>query len=335
MTGRLLKLAVAAVLPIALSSCFLTPGAFTSSLELKRDGTFAFAYKGEMVFQSPEDMMKFGEPDAAWSDDQVTCYKDVSTSGGPNAEAAMRAAADAMNAAANAAAPASNSTSGDKTAKPGNATTTANAPATETEATDEGTRPCTKAEIAAQKKDWEDSRKAAVEKRKKDAAQFGAIFGYTPGDDAANRKLATTIMGYEGWKSVVYKGDGVFDVDYAITARLDHDYVFPLIPKADIIVPFVSIKRQRDGSARVSAPALIGGGMRALASRMKGLGAAGGVSEVPASAKTKGIFTITTDGDVLTNNTDDGPTRTSTGRQLMWDIGPDSEKVPEALVRLR
>lgn len=338
MLKRVATIVAALAMPLTLGSCFITPGSFGSTLDLRRDGTFAFSYKGEIVFQSPDTLMKMGEKaeDGAWSDDKAVCYKDTSEDSGK----AMDEAAKAMESAARAAENATDAPPGSKgvgRSVPPVVTVKVPAPDAAASATevDEGTRPCTAKEIASQKKDWEDAKKAREDKAKKDAAQFGAIFGYTPGDEAANRKLAATIMRYEGWKSVVYKGDGVFDVDFAVAGRLDHDLVFPLLPQSDLVFPFVVVKRQADGSVRVAAPALIGGGIKALVARMKGIGAAMTDKDVPQSTRTKGTFTVTTDGDILTNNTEDGASKTPTGRQLLWEIGPDSEKVPEALVKLR
>ena len=47
-----------------------------------------------------------------------------------------------------------------------------------------------------------------------------------------------------------------------------------------------------------------------------------------------GVFGITTDGEILTNNSEDGPAAVASGRRVHWDVGPGSTKVPEMLVRL-
>ena len=67
---------------------------------------------------------------------------------------------------------------------------------------------------------------------------------------------------------------------------------------------------------------------------MKALGAPE-TNDVPQSTRTKGTLTVTTDGEILTNNTENGPTKVATGRALSWSIDSSSEKVPEALVRLQ
>lgn len=280
----LTRMLMLAVVSLTLSGCFLAPGAFTSTLDLRRDGNFAFAYKGEIVFESPGDFMKMGDTSEPWSDDDAMCYE-------PQAEG-----------------------------EEGNAAVT---------------RSCKAAEIAEQRKTFEQGRKEATAKRAKDAAQFGAVFGYTPGDDAANRRLAATYAKFAGYRQVSYRCNGVFDVDYAVTGKLDRDFVFPLLPQQDIIFPFVAVRVQADGSARVNAPSLIGGGLRGMAAKMKDFGAAAGAKDMPASTRTRGSFTITTDGEVLTNNTEDGAATSAAGRSLKWEIGPDTQKVPEALIRLR
>ena len=48
----------------------------------------------------------------------------------------------------------------------------------------------------------------------------------------------------------------------------------------------------------------------------------------------QGRFTIITDGEILTNNSEDGAAPHAIGRQLHWDVTSASRKIPEALIRL-
>jgi hypothetical protein len=41
-----------------------------------------------------------------------------------------------------------------------------------------------------------------------------------------------------------------------------------------------------------------------------------------------------TDGEILTNNSEDGATSSPGGKALHWDVGLTSSKIPEALIRL-
>jgi hypothetical protein len=52
-------------------------------------------------------------------------------------------------------------------------------------------------------------------------------------------------------------------------------------------------------------------------------------------SRAQGRFTIITNGEVLTNNSEDGASPHPTGRQIRWDVGAGSSKIPEALVRLQ
>ncbi|MBB6123292.1 hypothetical protein [Sphingobium subterraneum] len=274
---RIGRIIAALVATLALAACFYGPGAFTSTLDLRKDGSFAFAYKGEIIFLNPDTMGGLKPANEIWKDDMASCTK------------------------------------ADDSSEP---------------------RPCSRAEVAEQRKAWQAERATAAEKNRKEAEQFGAMFGYTPGNDDANRKLAASMMRYDGWKSVVYKGNGVFDVDYRMAGKLDHDFVFPIMPQSNMILPFVMTRKQAPDSARVSAPALVASFGNLFAEKMQGLGGATG-GPTMASSRTKGSFTLTTDGVIRTNNTEDGPADIVGGHKLVWQIGPDSKTPPEALIQLK
>ena len=55
---KMLKLASALLLPILLAACFYIPGKFTSMLDVRNDGKFAFSYKGEIVAFTGSKMME-------------------------------------------------------------------------------------------------------------------------------------------------------------------------------------------------------------------------------------------------------------------------------------
>lgn len=304
------RLLATLMLPLALTSCFLVPGAFVSSLDLRKGGDFTFVYKGEVVFQSPEDMVP-GKSVAPknWTDMKVVCPKD----GDPYYTEAPEETAPVDVADVADVAEVSEDVSADA------------------EPTD---RPCKPAEIAKVKKTWQDEQIAKREKDKKEGEQFAAMFGFNPTDDASNQKLAAALMRYDGWKAVAYKGKGVFEVDYQLSGKIGHDFIFPVFPQGDILIPFVMVRSQDKGSVRVRAPALIGGGMKAMYAQAKMLGAPS-EKDAPQSTRTRGSFTIATDGEILTNNTQDGPAKVASGRSLTWQIDPSSEQIPEALISLR
>ena len=183
-------------------------------------------------------------------------------------------------------------------------------------------RPCRASEIADQK--------AAYEKKRQDAEQMAKAFGLPGLDDASNRAFAAKLMKYAGWRSVNYVGKGVFNVEYHMEGRATQDFLFPALPDNNMIIPFVGLRRRADGSVFVTAPAFTGGAgpMSAAAAGAGDMGKGGPVS------RAEGRFTIVTDGEILTNNSEDGAAPHPVGRQLHWDVSAASNKIPEALIRL-
>src|SRR5262249_7195877 len=99
----------------------------------------------------------------------------------------------------------------------------------------------------------------------------------------------------------------------------------------DLLIPFIALRRRADGSVLVTAPAFTGGS-GPLAARA-GAAAAGEMKEGPVS-HAQGRFTVITDGEILTNNSEDGASPHAIGRQFHWDVGPSSNKIRETLIRL-
>ncbi|NUT01700.1 MAG: hypothetical protein HOP96_12075 [Sphingomonas sp.] len=193
-------------------------------------------------------------------------------------------------------------------------------------------RPCTAGELAKAKTDYDEQSASRAKSKREEAEQMAKMFGLPGFDDESNRAFAAKLSKYAGYRSVQYRGKGVFDVDYHLEGRATQDFVFPALPDNDLIIPFVAMRRRADGSVLVTAPAFTGGagplGARA------GAAAAGAMKEGPVS-KAQGRFTIITNGEVLTNNSEDGTAPHALGRQVHWDVGAGSNKIPEALIRLQ
>lgn len=288
------KRIVATAALLLLTGCLWGPGKFTSELALRKNGTFVLDYRGEIMMQLPEEMSSAPKPEP-WSDKLARCYKDGRTE--------------------------------TLTKFIGNAQVVEEPPP----GGEDKTRACTPAEIAKLKWDYEKQAAERVESKRQESEQMAKMFGLPGQDDESNRRFAANLMKYKGWRSVAYKGKGVFDVDYHFEGRLDQDFVFPLMPESDLVIPFISIRRRNDGAVMVTAPALTGGsGPFGARAKMLGLP---DKSDGPQS-RAEGRFTIVTDGEILTNNSEDGPTPHPAGRQVRWDVGPGSAKVPEMLVRL-
>lgn len=193
-------------------------------------------------------------------------------------------------------------------------------------------RPCTTAELAKAKADHEKKSAERVKSKREEAEQMAKMFGLPGFDEESNRAFASKLSKYAGYRSVVYRGKGVYDVDYHFEGRATQDFVFPAMPDNDFLIPFVIMRQRADGSVLVTAPAFTGG-VGPLGARA-GAAAAGAMKDGPVS-KAQGRFTIITNGEVLTNNSEDGASPHPIGRQVRWDVGPGSTKIPEALVRLQ
>ena len=193
-------------------------------------------------------------------------------------------------------------------------------------------RPCTKAEIASQKlaHDQREAERKASQRKKAD--EMAQMFGLPGTDDTSARAFAAKLSKYAGWRSVAYRGKGVFDVDYHFEGRATQDFLFPALPDNDLIIPFIAIRRRSDGSVLITAPALTGGA-GPLAARA-GSAASSKMSDGPQS-RAEGRFTVITNGEILTNNSEDGAAPHAIGRQVHWDVGPGSNKIPETLIRLQ
>jgi hypothetical protein len=252
--------------PLLLTSCLWGPGKFTSDLTLRKDGSFTLDYRGEIVLQIPEDVAKV-EP---WRADMAHCYV-----GAGEADSATKVNVYSKD---------SSGRIVEQTPKE---------------------RPCTAAETARLKSDYEKREADKAAQKKKQSEEMAKLFGLPGLDDASSRAFAAKLMKYAGWRSVTYRGNGVFDVDYHMEGRATQDFVFPALP----------------------------GGAGPLMERMAAAGAAGDTKTSMVS-HAQGRFTVVTDGEILTNNSEDGPSPSPIGRQLHWDVGPASNKIPETLVRL-
>jgi len=186
-------------------------------------------------------------------------------------------------------------------------------------------RDCTEDELAQQRAEFEEQLASA--------GSSNGPSGGLPGlpdlsTEDGIRELAADLAKQKGWVSAVYRGDRTIDVEYEISGRTDQGFQFPAVEGGVGVSPFVTITARKDGSVKVVAPGYSNGdgGLGALA----GAGASNG----PKKAIAEGLFTITTSGTILTNNTEDGPGKATDGRAMLsWRVNARSDKAPEALVR--
>lgn len=195
-------------------------------------------------------------------------------------------------------------------------------------------RACTAAELADQKAQWQAQRD---EKKKSDAQAAQMLLGgIDPDNPESGRQLAAKLRRQAGWNKVEYLGDGKFDVDFAIQGRLDHDFAFPTMEGFAMSNAFVQVSLRQDGSVRIDAPAFgPANGTSMMAGMMGGMtpGASPG-GNGDAMALADGTFTVHTDGQILANNTEEGPVGAAGGGQsLVWKVNALSKASPTALVK--
>ncbi len=282
MIAKTLRAALAVGLAALLAGCLLTPGKFTSSLDLRHDGTFTYAYTGEIHLLALSKLAQMGR------------------NAGGKAEFTLGPCFD---------------NAGE-------------------------VRECTDAEQRSQREDWDAAQIRTVERNRREAESMRALLGgIDPSDPKAAEELAARLRKQEGWKSVTYKGEGLFQVDFALAGTLDHDFAFPTIERFTLANSFITLSRRSDGTVRLDAP---GFGAEAtggyFGTMMQGMAMAGGNDgarpDGPRLPTPEGRFTVTTDAQVIANNTDEGPQADQRGQMLTWTVNPRSTAAPMAVFRL-
>lgn len=194
-------------------------------------------------------------------------------------------------------------------------------------------RACTIDEIAAQRRAW-DARMAAPPADPGANAIVSMLGGMNFDDPNAAATMTEALRRQAGWRKVTYKGNGVFDVEYDAAGRLDHDFTFPTLEHSPMVMPLVSVIRRADGSVRIEAPGFAPGlgNLAALGTAIPG---AANKAQNPMKGLPlmDGTFAVTTDGAILTNNTEEGPSPVAGGQRLSWHVAAGRAAAPTALIR--
>lgn len=145
-------------------------------------------------------------------------------------------------------------------------------------------------------------------------------------DDATRderlRALADLLGKEAGYRQAEYKGDGLFQIDYAIRGRLTHNFIWPYNPDAEILFPFLTAELRGPGAVRIKAPAF------------GETSAAGAPGTENAAERRRGTFTLTTNAEIVSQNNEDGATTQGTRRSIVWDIKPVTKDAPMAVLRV-
>jgi hypothetical protein len=150
--------------------------------------------------------------------------------------------------------------------------------------------------------------------------------------DAKNREIAAALSKEAGYKSVVYRGKGKFDIDYAVSGNLTHSFLFPFNIDAQAIVPFLAIEVRQGGSVRIRAPGFANS--QDNNSALGGVGAVGGAPGA-GSKHLDGVFTLDTNAEIVSQNNEDGAKTVGGRQQVVWRATPLSKDAPVAVLRLK
>lgn len=128
--------------------------------------------------------------------------------------------------------------------------------------------------------------------------------------------------------------------------QLDHDFIFPVMEGMPMGNTFVQAILRKEGVIRIEAPGFaaqdpdnansagMGGLFAAMAMSGSPPGPGGSEdSQPPALPVPDGTFRIVTDGEILANNTDEGPMASGNRKVLEWVVNPRTRQAPSALIR--
>lgn len=145
--------------------------------------------------------------------------------------------------------------------------------------------------------------------------------------ETKNRAIADALSKEAGYRSVQYLGDGKFVIDYEISGRLDHAFIYPFNLDAQAIVPFVAVELRGNGTVRVKAPGFANDSKDQA-------GPMGGMTD-SSGDKMDGTFVLDTDAEVVSTNNEEGTQVAGTRKLLSWKVSPLTRDAPTAVLRLR
>lgn len=147
-------------------------------------------------------------------------------------------------------------------------------------------------------------------------------------DEAQMQGIAAALIKEKGFRAARYMGNHRFEIDYAISGRLTHAFLFPFNSDAEIALPFVAVELRGDDRVRVKAPGYYNG-------YGKGQNPMGGSGGDDAAKALDGTFTLTTNAEILSQNQEDGAQDTPQGKRIIWKVTPLTSEAPAATLRVK
>src|ERR1044072_8787094 len=128
-----------------------------------------------------------------------------------------------------------------------------------------------------------------------------APMGDAAKDTAKMQALAETLSREYGYRSVKYLGNYRFAIDYQISGRLTHSFLFPLNIDGEVIIAIVAIELRGKDHIRLKAP-----GFARDDSHGPGMPGMGPSPDKDAASALDGTFTVTTDAEAISQNQESG-----------------------------
>lgn len=141
--------------------------------------------------------------------------------------------------------------------------------------------------------------------------------------EESKRELAATLAKEKGFRRISYRGDNLYDVDYAISGRLDHGFSWPVNLDAEQVMPFIAAEVRANGAVRIKAPGYAKSSQRADLAAL-----------LPERDGIKGRFTIISDAPIIATNQEDGASRIGTRNSVSWTITSMTAEPPSATIAL-
>lgn len=145
--------------------------------------------------------------------------------------------------------------------------------------------------------------------------------------EAKNRAIADALSKEAGYRSVRYMGEGKFLIDYQVSGRLDHAFIYPFNLDAQAIVPFVAVELRANGTVRVKAPGFANES-KDQPGPMSGMGG-------DSNDKMDGVFTLDTDAEIVSTNNEEGAQAAGGRKALTWKVSPLTRDAPTAVLRVK
>lgn len=135
--------------------------------------------------------------------------------------------------------------------------------------------------------------------------------------------IAAALLKEKGFRGARYLGEDKFEIDYAISGRLDHAFVFPFNIDAQIVFPFIAIEMRGEDRVRVKAPGYANSSDQAQ----------GAMGSDAAAKALDGRFTLTTNAAIVSQNQEDGPSTVAEGEQIVWKVNSLTTEAPMAVLK--